>query len=61
MRANQYISCSSLGHGDIYPLGGLRLMAGIETITGLMVIAWPASFTYLAMEKFWDLHGPRRR
>jgi len=51
---------TSLGYGDIYPLGGLRLMAGIETITGLMMIAWSASFTYLTMEKFWGLHGPRR-
>lgn len=49
---------TSLGYGDIYPLGGLRLMAGIETLTGLMMIAWSASFTYLSMEKFWNLHGP---
>lgn len=52
---------TSLGYGDIYPTGGLRLMAGIETVVGLMMIAWSASFTYLAMEKFWNLHGPRRR
>ena len=51
---------SSLGYGDVYPLGGLRIMAGIETVTGLVMIGWSASFTYLAMEKFWDLHGPRR-
>ncbi len=50
---------SSLGYGDIYPLGGLRIMAGIETVTGLVMIGWSASFTYLAMEKFWGLHGPR--
>jgi len=50
---------TSLGYGDIYPLGGLRLMAGIETIAGLMMIGWSASFTYLTMEKFWGLHGPR--
>jgi len=52
---------TSLGYGDVYPLGGLRLMAGIETLTGLVMIAWSASFTYLAMEKFWGLHRPRRR
>ena len=45
---------------SVYPLGGLRLMAGIETVTGLMMIGWSASFTYLTMEKFWGLHGPRR-
>ncbi len=52
---------SSLGYGDVYPLGGLRIMAGIETVTGLVMIGWSASFTYLAMEKFWGLHGPRSR
>jgi hypothetical protein len=51
---------TSLGYGDIYPVGGLRLLAGIETVVGLMMIGWSASFTYLAMEKFWGLHGPRR-
>ena len=52
---------TSLGYGDIYPTGDLRLVAGIETIVGLMMIGWSASFTYLAMEKFWGLHGPRNR
>lgn len=47
---------TSLGYGDIFPLGGLRLMASIEAIAGLMMIAWSASYAYLAMEKFWDLH-----
>jgi len=51
---------SSLGLGDVYPLGGLRILVGIETVTGLVMIGWSASFTYLAMEKFWGLHGPRR-
>jgi len=51
---------TSLGYGDIFPLGGLRLMAAIESIAGLMMIGWSASFTYLAMEKFWGLHGPRK-
>ena len=52
---------TSLGYGDVYPPGGLRLMADIETLTGLVMIAWSASLPYLAMEKFWGLHGPRRR
>lgn len=52
---------TSLGYGDIVPLGGMRFMTGIETIIGLLMIGWSASFTYLAMEKFWGLHRPRRK
>ncbi len=55
------VTYTSLGFGDVYPLGGLRLIAGVETLTGLVMIAWSASFTYLAMEKFWGLPGTRRR
>ena len=44
---------TSLGLGDIRPVGVLRLLAGTETLTGLILIAWSASFTYLAMSRFW--------
>jgi hypothetical protein len=47
---------TSLGFGDVYPLGGLRLIAGFETLTGLLMIGWSSSFTYLAMQKFWPSH-----
>jgi hypothetical protein len=45
---------SSLGLGDIYPTGSLRLVTGIETLTGLLMISWTASFTYLEMKRYWD-------
>lgn len=47
---------SSLGYGDIVPAGPVRLLAGIEVLNGLVLIGWSASFTYLVMQKFWDLH-----
>jgi len=50
------ITYSTLGHGDIVPLAGLRLITGMESVIGLLMITWTASFTYLAMEKFWKLH-----
>jgi hypothetical protein len=58
------VTYTSLGLGDVYPLGGLRLMAGVESLAGLVMIAWSASFAYLNMEKFWNMHAadkPRRR
>lgn len=46
---------TTLGVGDVYPEGPLRIVAGVESLNGLVLIGWSASFTYLAMEKFWDL------
>lgn len=47
---------TSLGLGDIYPLGSLRMITGIEALNGLMLIGWSASFTYLAMQRFWKIN-----
>jgi hypothetical protein len=44
---------TSLGFGDLVPIGATRLLAGIEALNGLLLIAWSASYTYLAMERFW--------
>ena len=54
------ITYTSLGLGDVYPLGDLRLIAGIESLAGLLMIGWSASFTYLMMEKFWNKRGERK-
>ena len=57
-----YFSAStytSLGYGDIVPLGNAGLLAGSEALTGLVLIAWTASFTYFEMRAFWD-DGARR-
>ena len=54
------VTYTSLGLGDYYPTRGLRLIAGVEALNGLLMIGWSASFTYLAMEKYWPLHRERR-
>lgn len=52
------VSYTTLGFGDIYPTAGLRIITGVEALTGLLMITWSASFTFLYMEKFWRLgHG----
>ena len=45
---------TSLGFGDLTPTGPIRLLAGVEALNGLLLIGWSASFTYLAMERFWN-------
>ncbi len=51
------VAYTSLGYGDHVPLGHARLMTGVEALNGLLLIGWSASFTYLAMERYWPLHG----
>ncbi len=50
---------TSLGYGDVVPKGDLRLMAGVEALNGLLLIGWSASYTYIAMERFWGESGKR--
>jgi hypothetical protein len=45
---------TSLGYGDIVPIGNAGILAGCESLTGLVLIAWTASFTYFEMHAFWD-------
>ena len=51
------VAYSTLGLGDVAPIGGIRLIAGVESLNGLVLVGWSASFTYLVMEAFWPLHG----
>lgn len=46
------VSYSSLGLGDVAPTGGLRLLVGVEAITGLILIGWTITFTYIVTEKY---------
>jgi hypothetical protein len=50
---------TSLGFGDITPVGPVRLLAGVEALNGLLLIGWTASFTYIAMERFWQSDSAR--
>lgn len=45
---------TTLGFGDIVPLGPIRFMTGTEALSGLTFITWSASFTFLEMLKTWD-------
>jgi ATP/ADP translocase len=44
---------TTLGFGDIYPTGALRMICGIESLIGLLMVSWTASFTYLEMRRYW--------
>lgn len=50
-----FTSYTTLGFGDIVPHGDLRFLAGLESLTGLVLITWTASFLYLRMTHDWKL------
>ncbi len=45
---------SSLGYGDIFPHGGLQVLASLEVLNGLVLIGWSVSYIFLAMQKYWE-------
>jgi len=46
-----FITYTSLGYGDLIPKGSIRFIAGSESLVGLVLIAWSASFTYVEMKQ----------
>ena len=50
---------TALGSGDLSATGGLRLIASLEPLNGLVLIAWTGAFTYWAMKRYWN--GKRAR
>ncbi len=49
-----FTTYTTLGTGDIEPIGDLRYLTGLESLTGLLLITWTASFLYLEMIRYWD-------
>ena len=48
-----FTNYTSLGYGDIVPIGNVRFLAGLEGLVGLVMIGWTASFIYVEMTKEW--------
>ncbi|MDF1588095.1 MAG: ion channel [Gammaproteobacteria bacterium] len=46
-----FVAYSSLGAGDLSVSGPLKILYGLEAINGLLLIAWSASFSLLAMNR----------
>ena len=49
-----YTTFTTLGFGDIEPHGHIRHLVGLESLTGLLLITWTASFLYYEMQRYWD-------
>jgi hypothetical protein len=51
---------TTLGYGDLVPVGPLRFLVGTETLSGFILITWSASFLYLEMQEFWRRFDPKK-
>jgi len=51
---------TTLGYGDLVPVGPVRFLVGTETLSGFILITWSASFLYLEMQEFWRRHDARK-
>ena len=49
-----FVTYTTLGFGDLIPTGSLRFLTGLESLTGLVLITWTASFMYFEMRNYWD-------
>ena len=47
------VTYSTVGYGDMIPVGPIRFLAGTESLVGLVLITWSASFTFLEMQRVW--------
>lgn len=48
-----FTTFTTIGFGDIVPVGHLRYLTGLEALTGLVLITWTASFLFIEMQKYW--------
>jgi len=48
------ITYTTSGFGDFVPSGPVRFLAGMEALTGFLLITWPASFPLLEAQRYWD-------
>ncbi len=48
-----FTTFSTLGFGDIHPVGDIRYITGISSLTGMVLVSWTASFLYIEMQRLW--------
>ena len=49
-----FTTYTTFGDEDIEPIGLLRYLIGIESLTGLALITWTDSFLYYEMQRYWN-------
>jgi Ion channel len=47
------VTFTTVGFGEMWPLGAIRFLCAVEALAGFVLITWSAAFTYLEMQRFW--------
>ena len=47
------VTYTTLGYGDMVPIGPIRFLYGSQALTGFVLITWSATFTFLEMQLHW--------
>jgi hypothetical protein len=48
------VTYATVGFGDAVPVGAVRFLAGVEALTGFVMITWSASYSFLEMQRDWS-------
>lgn len=48
-----FVTFTTVGYGDVVAQGELRYLGGIESLTGIILITWSASFLFVEMQRNW--------
>jgi len=48
-----FVTYTTVGYGDIVPVGPIRFLSALEALSGWVLIGWSTSFTFLEMQRFW--------
>ena len=48
-----FVTYTTVGYGDLVPVGPIRFIAATEALNGWVLLGWSASFTVLEMQRFW--------
>lgn len=49
-----FLTYTTVGIGDIEPLGPIRFLAAMESLVGFVLLSWTASFMFMEMKRYWD-------
>ena len=47
------ITYTTVGYGDITPIGDIRIFAAVEALVGMVLVAWTASVIFTVMQRSW--------